>query len=417
MPVGDIKINSLQIGDMDLLNYNQVTYAGFNIYEDILNPYGVCCDLRVIDHSDALGKTALNGAYNKDITIKFSVLDNNKEASFKLKMFQNKNLDDQANKKRGSLHSKQYDIRGVSSELLNAQGNYVQKSYNDLTSNVIKDVLKNNFKTTRTIDIKEQTKGIRRLNFNNEHPLQVIQKLNAEHVSAQNESSTFVLFQQSDGADQKYVFSTFENLFKQGSVATIKQSAILATDRATEDDRRNSVIWINVGDSFFTPSRALSKSQEQTFNFTTHSIADIDPKQTNFTVADGSTSSAGVYAGEAQNAKKIPVNTTIDKVNNTQRHDTSTAKTKRSQFLSHLAQNSADLEIPGNPDIKLGSVITLQIPKKADSNNKEGELQFNGKALVVAIRHKIKPMGQTPRYTMILKVVKGSFKEGGGGSA
>ena len=92
------------------------------------------------------------------------------------------------------------------------------------------------------------------------------------------------------------------------------------------------------------------------------------------------------------------------------------AKTKRQAYFSHLTQNAAELEVAGNSSIKLGSVIELNIPGKTDSGNSLGEKQMNGKALVVAIRHKIKPFGETPRYTMVLRVVKASYKEGGGGN-
>ena len=93
------------------------------------------------------------------------------------------------------------------------------------------------------------------------------------------------------------------------------------------------------------------------------------------------------------------------------------ARQKRAAYISHLAQNAAELEIPGNTNIKVGSMIQLNIPGKTDatmSNN--GERQMNGKALVVSIRHKVKPITESPRYTMILRVVKASFKEGGGGN-
>jgi hypothetical protein len=90
---------------------------------------------------------------------------------------------------------------------------------------------------------------------------------------------------------------------------------------------------------------------------------------------------------------------------------------KRSEYLSHLAQNSAELEVIGNPKIKLGNMIDLKIFKKSEGNNAAGETQFNGKALVVAIRHKVKPLGQSPRYTMILRVIKASYKEGNDGNA
>ena len=82
-------------------------------------------------------------------------------------------------------------------------------------------------------------------------------------------------------------------------------------------------------------------------------------------------------------------------------------------FLSQLAQNHGTIEIIGNPQIKLGSMVNLDIPNKSEGTT-SGEKQFNGKALVVSIIHKIKPDGQNPRYVMELGVVKGSYKEGSG---
>ena len=122
-----------------------------------------------------------------------------------------------------------------------------------------------------------------------------------------------------------------------------------------------------------------------------------------------------IYKGQTNNHTVVPQKKIYSKVNQqNQRITTGDAKRKRAEFLSHLAQNSAELEIPGNPKITLGSIITLQLPKKVDANLGGGnELQFNDKVLVVGIRHRIKPPGQTPRYTQILKVVKASFVQGG----
>ena len=69
MPAGDIKISSLKIGDLDLTNSQEATYVGFNIYEDILNPYGPMAEIRVLDYQDALGKNNIQGAYDKDVEI------------------------------------------------------------------------------------------------------------------------------------------------------------------------------------------------------------------------------------------------------------------------------------------------------------------------------------------------------------
>jgi len=411
MPVGDIKVKTLKAGDIDLLDYNQATYAGFNIYEDILNPFGPTCDIRVVDHSDALGKNNLNGDYSKSVEIAFTIDDSSNEASFKFKQYRNKDLDDQASDEQGSGHSKQYDVCGVSQEFLNAQGNYVEKSYNELTSSILKDILKNNFKTDKNIDIQESTKGKRRLVFGKDHPLEAIQKLNGEHVSSENESSCFVCFQRSNN----YIFASFEHLFKQSPVIKLEQSTTLDYGSATNEQKQNSILWIKVSDSFFTPSRSLSTASETTFNLTTHGVSSVTPKPTSFYTAEGK--GKGLYANAASYSDTVTVPKVLDKANDKNKHDSATAKKKRTEYLSHLAQNSAELEVIGNPKIKLGSMIDLKIFKKSNTNNAAGENQFNGKALVVAIRHKVKPLGSSPRYTMILRVIKASYKEGNGGNA
>ena len=115
------------------------------------------------------------------------------------------------------------------------------------------------------------------------------------------------------------------------------------------------------------------------------------------------------------NPDKKPPSFTINSPSNEQ-SDTGLGKARvsRSAFLSHLAQNSAEFECVGNPKITVGSCIDLDIPNKSTDGSGANEKQFNGKALVVSIRHKVKPLGQTPRYTCIVRVVKAAYDEGGG---
>lgn len=416
MQIGDINVINLSVGDINLNGYLQATYEGFNIYEDILNPYGPTCEIKVIDHSDALGGANLNGNYDKDIEISFSLSGGSTEnfAGFKFKQYQNKNLEDSASKKKGSLSSKVYNIRGVCMELLNSHGNFVSRSYNDLTSTMVKDVVTMNFKTDKEFVILENTKGKRRLVFNNEHPITVLKKLNSEHIAESSQSSCFVLFQQQNNGVQKYIFTTYEQLFKQNPVAYLKQSTTLNFSDATMQDKQNAILHFVVSDSFFTPVRSMAKASEQTVNMTTHGVVSTKPDELTFNFIDQPT-----YSGSRGADFEYPVKKVIDKVNEIQKNSVGDANKKRAAFLSHLMQNSAELEIPGNPAIKLGDIINLQIPNKSQAENTKnaGETQFNGNALVVSIRHKIKPAGMTPRYTMLLRVVKASYKDPESGNA
>lgn len=415
MAVGDVIINSAKIGGLDLIN-GKAILSHADIYENILSEYGPICDIHVIDATDELGKNKINGSYNQDIEINYQLADSNLgggSCSFKLKPHKNRNLDDRSISNEGSGHSKLYTIRGVSKEYLNSTGNNVQKKYDDQTSNIVKDIVKNNFKSDLQFD-GESTKGKRQMTFNNEHPQSVIAKLYKEHVAQGCESSLFALFQQSDGnGNFKYAFKTFEKMFEQSPVVKLKQTTNLNDGKHTDNDKQNSILWFKASDMFFTESRALSKPAETTFNHTTHKIVYRKQQSPKFKSPDGQS----VYEGEPSYTNEKNVRYVHDKANNKDKHITAVAKTKRESFISHLAQNAAELEVPGNPKITLGSIVELDIPKKVDRGSEAGETQFNGKALVVGIHHKIKPMGQTPRYTMVLRVVKSSYKDGGGGNA
>jgi hypothetical protein len=166
-------------------------------------------------------------------------------------------------------------------------------------------------------------------------------------------------------------------------------------------------MWFKPSSTFFTPVRSSTKPNERTYNLVTGKVHSVPPKElANYDLAD----KTGPIA--PKDTKSVPSHTVNDPSNNKQDTYVADAKKNRGAFLAYLAQNSAELEIMGNTKIKLGSMIELNIPKKSNSDNEKGEPQINGKALVVAIRHKIKPFGQEPRYTMVLRVVKGSYKEG-----
>lgn len=414
MAIGDIKISKLKIGDIDLNNYKQASHAGLNIYEDILDPYGPKCEIRVVDHSDVLGDKDINGSYDTDVEIEFDGNEfDGEERKYKFKLFQNKNLNDLSIHNYGSAHHKQYDIRSVSKEMLNAQGNYMEKSYYAPTHTIVEDILKLGFKTDKQIDIQSKTDGHRRIVLNNDHPLDCLKKLTNEHVSNEEKSSCFTLFQET-GSEQKYVFATFEKLFQQESELTLTQRYDLSNGEATHEEKQNSILWFRPSDNFFTPSRSFTKPSEQTFNLTTHKVVSTNPTQNRsvkYKLIDNP-----VYAQDRQasHVDRVPIESIHDKANNKEKHGATSAKTHRAGFISHLIQNSAELETYYNPKIKLGKVITINVPNKSD-RGEGGEKQFNGKVLVTSIRTKIKPAGQSPRATMVLRVVKASYKDGGNG--
>jgi len=407
--VGDIDIKKFTIGGMNVADPKQVTLVGFNIYESILDPLGPYGEVRILDAANAKSKSKING--KEDVEIQFSATGVPGEmAGFKFKLFQNSNETDSSIQNEGSMHSKQYDFKFVSPERLNAQGNQVDKSYDDQTSNVAKDIVETFLKSKDSVDLKEQTKK-ERIVFGTEHPLDALRKLSNLYAGTKSKSGLFFLFKTREGSNTKYVFDSPDNMFGTSPVITLKQNATLSTSGTSETDKQNSISWFRVGNGFNAGSRSLAKPQQVTVNHATGTIN--RPKQEEYKpkMADSL-----IFDNPPSDAKSVQVRTVYQSFNEKQEVKTSDFRANRLVYLAHFSQNYADLEVPGNPKIKIGSMINIELPKKADSGNESGESEFNGKALVVAIRHKIKPAGQPNRYTMILRVVKGSFKEGGGGN-
>ena len=150
--LGRIKIKSVKAGDIDGTK-PESPIAGFNIYEDILNPYGPLAEIRFIDPTSAISQNNLNGSYDKDVVIEFEPDDQygnlGGKTKLKLKLYQNRNINDQSIHNTGSGHHNEHDIRAASEELFHAQGNFVEKSFNDKTNKMVEHILKKGFKTKR----------------------------------------------------------------------------------------------------------------------------------------------------------------------------------------------------------------------------------------------------------------------------
>ena len=410
MAVGDINISSFRVGGLDLTNSDSVHLVGFNVYEDILSPFGPVAEARVLDAGDELGKNNICGG--EEVEISFSTDSGGGNRSFKFKLASNKNLNDGSVDKSGSMHAKQYNLRMVSPEMIKAQEKHVQKTYNEKpVSDAVKDIVKQF--SDKEVEAEETTK--QRLQFDREHPIKALKKSYGRSVSLQNKSSLFVLYQTGDNGQQKYRYETWEKAFDRGADLKFKQDSTIASRAPDEQAQKENLLWFKATDSFTTVTRGLGKTSQTTYNRETgvaHRVKENPQDQ--FKVAGNK-----IYttSNSQDNPDKKPPVYTMNSPSN-EKSDTGLGKARanRSSFLSHLAQNSAEFECIGDPNLSVGKMIDLDIPNKSQDGSGANEKQFNGKALVVGVRHKIKPLGQTPRYTCIVRVVKAAYDQGGGKS-
>ena len=407
--IGAVKINCT-VGSLDLSTSIDELY----IYEDITSSHGPACEIRAVDAKDDISKNKINGSDDQDVVINLSD-EFGGSSNFKFKLHEGANLNDESQYKQGGLHAKSYAFNCVSPEFKNAQANYAQFSAEDKTTNIAKKVLNDCYKTDKPIEIDEDAKEKRRWVTNNEHPFDVMQKLNDEHVGTQSKSSCYAVFQQQRNGQQVNKITTYEKMFKQAPVCTLTLSATNDSSSSTFDDKRNSISWINVKQNFFSGAEHGKSSSQQTINMTTHGVVDTEPKQNKFVLPGKE-----VDSSVSKKAKKVPQRSVYSKLNepNGERITAAEAKVNRAQFLRDLAQNSAELECPYNPNITVGCMINLNLPNRTDAALGQGgtEKQFNGPVLVVASKIRIKPMGKSSeggksaiRATQTLTVAKASF--------
>lgn len=407
MAIGDITWQTLKIGQLDLLS-SEAGFHGIDIYEDINDPFGSpLCEINVVDPIDALNKYKITGSYDENpIELKFKYTETGEIVAFKFRMQSNKNQrDNAANKQQGTLKSKEYKILGIQEEWYKSQRG-VEKHFPMAPSTThVEKIFKEVIKTEKPFETKDSSEPRENTFGRHENPINVTQKLLQQHTSKKYKSSAYAIFQEWKNGNPKIVQTTYEQLFEQSPVATLRENTTLNAEGSTQQDWQNSILWAEY-DSSWSEIRPISKAKLHTFNRATHTVVDQNYR--------GDTpSDTPAYRQPASYNDYYYVSNPEDDFNNGQQNTNSEARRRRTQYISHLSQGTAKIEIPGNPKITLGSVIELDIQKKTDNNEFGGEGQFNKKALVVAIRHKIKPAGQSPTYTMVLELVKAGMEKGG----
>ena len=417
--VGEIEFLEFTIGtppnQIDCLNTDQVYLIGVNILEDILNVYGPGLEVLLVDYQDILTQMQFTGNETANVSFQLSNTDFSSNAlSFQFQMFSQEEIEDLSSEDLGQPFHKRFKLQMVQPEFFNAQQNHVQKNYMTLTSLVVQDILANYFKTSKPISIDEHTLSVLKQHLDDEHPLHALSMVQDRHVGSKSKSSAFVTYVVSGdyNANTKgeYHFNTYENLFAANVVANVTQSFTLASSQATPDEMNKAILWYKVQRGFLSEVRPMSLTTMVVYNRVTGEQQTIVGNQQpdKYKWAGGNT----IYDSipyPATSANEAPKQTTaVDPSNDPQQTMIAQARCKRSDFLAQLSQTSCLIEIPGNPDIKLGSMINITIPRKTGYQADGSEERFSANCMVTKIRHKIKPLGQIPRYTMLLEITKGN---------
>lgn len=403
---GDLRIEELSIssqrGTLDLKD----SFLTASIYESIFTP-GTVCDIEVVDATDYLGALSLSGDETVDMIINTS---SGARGVFKFALYELGEV-----KIVGAQKGKQYTLKCVSEESMYAKTNYVQKAYNDLCSNIVKDIHKNYLQSSKEI-ILEQTKGAQDILVPHKSPYQAISLVRKRATSVENKSSAYVFFECRENDKQVYKFQTIEKLFQQDPIREYKQSDGINANILEQSD--NNILSYKIPNQFSSIDKIDLGGPRKltTFNFTTQQFETniIETKDTDFKDAGGNkTNTSRAFENKyfkSRNPRQafIPVDISSRATTNIPESTPS-----NEAFIALLMQNSMKIRIIGDVELTAGKVITCVIPTKTALTGSVTEDKFmTGDFLISRIHHKIATLAERPRYTCVVECLKGKYENG-----
>ena len=404
--LGDVDIQ-YKVGNLDT---SKLVLMGCNVYESCVDHH-TYADITIFDANDVMGQSQLAGDEEVSVTINLPE-GGGQEANFKLALLQNADM-----KHSGANKGKFYQLRCVSKDFLTSRSKVVNKSYNDQTSNVVKDVYEKIIKTDKKVNIVSETKGKQRVISNSKNPYAFLNSIKDRHVSQKYEQdgSAFALFERRNkNGEQEVVFSTFKDMMDEdmGLQYTYTQNPSVGSNSTA--DHNDNILNFNVPSSFYTPFRYDSASGRSSYNIASGKQQKEDNQFKDFKLPTANQSPVRKekdVVNEPSKDQKPIIHTVVDPANDKEQTYITQSKSYKQAMNARLQNDTGIMEVPGNPQITCGKKMKLKIPLKADSNSGDEEKQITAEVLVLRVKHMIKPAGQTPRYTTIVEFMKGGFNE------
>jgi hypothetical protein len=314
-----------------------------------------------------------------------------------------------------------YTISCCSPEMFVNKQNFVDKDFDDTISNIVRNVMKENIRTNKKVEI-DKTIGIDKQPSFNEHPFQVIHRLLPYSLSSRYLSHAFVFFENRNG----YHFTTYEKLIERGrkqiqkglsdkqffydaarkeSIEDVNIRNILAYNKVTSGDALSKRSGAYVGSASTIDMQTLGQRQ---------SIYTANIGLDKFQTLDGDDGAATNSTGNIRAGGKTKRPTAFNLLpimSNRSKTPLTEAYAARQAFLNNLTQNITQIHVYGDSEITVGDVIQCSFPSAAGFDNETGISRLDsGNYLVTYVRHMI-INGDRGTHTMSLELVKNNFLE------
>ena len=331
-----------------------------------------------------------------------------------------------------------YFLELVTQEFIKSLSSRIIKAYtNEVCSNAIYDIMKTNLGIPDSdIRVMEPTDGTVTVTVPNYTPLQVINFFTNLSLTRKRPSeSNFVFFQTLEG----FHFVSLQQLLQGPVVAEYQVNAnkVTGADQISEKDAFNTIIGLHQEQSFdvaYDISTGLLRSKMLHLDFFARKWNEEDSRYTESFKKTTHLDQYPVYPENfdqtvSRNVKIFIVPTNISTANSQyiasigdvpsqQRlYEAIVLRNRQMREIQHLR---TVLDVPGQPGLRAGSIISLNYPSSRDLHgvdlNPAGAPPsgptpyYSGKHLVTTVRHKlIRTTPSTMEYRMHIEAVRDSF--------
>ena len=400
---GDVNIQTLTIhskaGDLNAVQF----VLSASIFESIFVP-GIIAEIILRETKDLMnvlpirGEETMTMTWNtpsrKDRTVQLSIMSITDAQA----QYQNRSVS--------------YILRACSAEAFNNKTTFVQKSYNTTISSIVTDLLKNELKTTKTLDVMS-TKGTQKLIFSNRNVYDAIKVLQRRAVSNADKSSLYMFFESKTGIH----FTTFENMLANGEMADDIFTWDPTNNVTTNDVGFRNMMAFERPKHFMTVEKigeGALKTRVKRLDFRTLSYQknDVAFDPSVLKSADGSykpLNTTDFTSKFGQNAGKHVFITSDSFYPPTGMED---AAPNMFGGMSEYSQTAVKGYVYGDSQLSVGMKINTKIMQTSgDDTSKEEDPRLSGKYLITKLRHIIGPIDEPYRYTQAFEAVKGgTFK-------
>lgn len=402
---GDVEVRGLTLISERGATVLGSSFVSASIYESIFTP-GIVCDIKVLDMNDQLGQVRLTG----DEIVNFEIyVMGSQTASYTFALHELSELENV-----GAQKGKMYILKCVSEEAMYAKTNIVQKSYNQLCSEMVQDIHQTYLRSQKPLEL-EPTKTAQRIIVPSRNPFEAINLIKRRAVSQQTDSSLYVYFENRRNEQQTFNFVTLERLFSQDSVKQFLMSDTQNLSILRRGD--DNVIAFRIPRQFSSTDRIQYGGARRvtTFNFTTWDFESrvVETNDAQFQSVGGTGSlDSNSFRNRYLRSDSPPQS--IIPVDISQRPSTfiPEATPNTQALVALLLQNSMKIKVIGDTVLTAGATIDCELPNRnAFTGNQTEDPLITGKFLITRIHHRIGELADKPRYTCTVEGIKGRYED------